>query len=242
MELAKSHLDIGLFTNNREKMLAFWQGKVGLAFDHLGKLGGGVHQLRHFLGDGPAGPILKINDSRNPLPAAPPSGYRELLIAREEVSVPQTLVDPDGNRLALVPPGYCGVGGIGMRMGVRSLAAFEDFYGRILGLPKVPVADGPVFACDDSVILAFHDSDASGDAVQFAQGYRYLTVQIFDADHEYETVLQRGGSGGMAPKTLGATVRYGFIRDPDGNWIELSQRATLTGSIASSKGATGENG
>jgi hypothetical protein len=24
-------------------------------------------------------------------------------------------------------------------------------------------------------------------------------------------------------------VRYSFVRDPDGNWIELSERASLTG-------------
>ena len=28
--------------------------------------------------------------------------------------------------------------------------------------------------------------------------------------------------------TLGGTARISFIRDPDGNWIELSQRASLT--------------
>jgi lactoylglutathione lyase len=35
----------------------------------------------------------------------------------------------------------------------------------------------------------------------------------------------------MAPVTLGTTARISFIRDPDGNWIELSQRASLTGSL-----------
>jgi hypothetical protein len=35
----------------------------------------------------------------------------------------------------------------------------------------------------------------------------------------------------MEPMTLGTTVRYGFVLDPDGNWIELPQRATITGSL-----------
>lgn len=231
MELAKAHLDIGLFTNNRDGMLQFWQETVGLPFDHMGKLGGGVHQLRHFLGTGPTGPILKINHARDPLAAAPASGYRELLIARNNLTSPKSLSDPDGNRLSLVPSGYHGVTGIGIRMGARDLAAFDDFYGRVLGLPTVPAAGDHAYALGESVIIGIHDPDATGDVVQKARGYRYLTIQIFDADKEYDTVLARGGAGGRAPKTLGTTVRYGFIRDPDGNWIELSQRATLTGSL-----------
>ena len=231
MDLAKPHMDVGLYTNNREEMLQFWQDKVGLQFDHLGKLGGGVHQLRHFLGEGPTGPILKINAARDPLPEAPASGYRELLIARSGSVAPEKLIDPDGNRLSLVPPGHLGINGIGMRMGVRDLDAFDDFFGRILGLPLVPDAGAHVYACAQSVVIGEHYPEAACDVVQLAKGYRYLTVQIFDADKEYDTIIDRGGNGGMAPKTLGTTVRYGFVRDPDGNWIELSQRATLTGPI-----------
>lgn len=231
MELAKAHLDIGLYTNNRDDMLQFWQETVGLPFDHLGKLGGGVHQLRHFLGAGPTGPILKINHARDPLADAAPSGYRELLIARKGIDIVKNLSDPDGNRVSLVPPDTHGVSGIGIRMGVRDLTAFDDFYGRILGLPKVPAAGDHAYALGESVVIGVHDPDATGDAAQKAGGYRYLTVQIYDADKEYETVLARGGADGNAPRTLGTTVRYGFIRDPDGNWIELSQRATLTGAL-----------
>jgi lactoylglutathione lyase len=28
---------------------------------------------------------------------------------------------------------------------------------------------------------------------------------------------------------LGELVRFGFVRDPEGNWIELSERTTFTG-------------
>src|SRR5262245_53431571 len=70
MNLAKPHLDIGLFSTKRDEQLAFWQQAVGLAYDHMGKLGGGMQQHRHHMN----GSILKMNHSRNPLPAAPPSG------------------------------------------------------------------------------------------------------------------------------------------------------------------------
>ncbi|MCS5608287.1 MAG: hypothetical protein NZ936_22035, partial [Alphaproteobacteria bacterium] len=39
--LAKQHLDLGLYTNQREGQLAFWQQTAGLEFDHIGKLGVG---------------------------------------------------------------------------------------------------------------------------------------------------------------------------------------------------------
>ncbi len=33
----------------------------------------------------------------------------------------------------------------------------------------------------------------------------------------------------VEPRILGDTVRYAFVCDPDGNHIEISQRASLTG-------------
>jgi lactoylglutathione lyase len=38
---------------------------------------------------------------------------------------------------------------------------------------------------------------------------------------------------GYAPVSLGKVARISFVRDPDGNWIELSQRASLTGNLPS---------
>ena len=48
---------------------------------------------------------------------------------------------------------------------------------------------------------------------------------------EHSGVLARGGREGDPPRTIGTTTRYSFVRDPDGNWIEVSQRAQLTGSL-----------
>src|SRR5579883_1122734 len=130
IELAKPHLDIGLFTNRLEAMLAFWQGEVGLPFEELSPVGGGVRQHRH----GANGSVVKINHARDPLPAAPPCGYRELLIARAGLEEPRSLTDPDGNRVTLLPPGYEGITGIGVRLAVRDPAAFDDFCGRVFGM------------------------------------------------------------------------------------------------------------
>jgi lactoylglutathione lyase len=44
-------------------------------------------------------------------------------------------------------------------------------------------------------------------------------------------VLAAGGREALAPLTLGTTARISMVRDPDGNWIELSQRASIVGSL-----------
>ena len=105
MKFAKPHLDVGLFSNRRDEQLAFWQRTVGLAYDHMGKLGGGVQQHRHHMN----GSILKLNHARDPLPASAPSGIVGLQIAREGLDRPQALADPDGNRVTLVPKGKDGM-------------------------------------------------------------------------------------------------------------------------------------
>src|SRR5258708_12328579 len=107
MKLAKQHLDIGLFSNKRDEQLAFWQRTVGLPYDHVGKLGGGMQQHRHHMN----GSILKMNHARDPLPAAPPSGIIGLKIAREDLTMPAALADPDGNMVGPVPKRHTDVQG-----------------------------------------------------------------------------------------------------------------------------------
>ena len=65
-------------------------------------------------------------------------------------------------------------------------------------------------------------------------GYRYITVQVWKVDEEHANFLARGGTEASAPRTLGTTARISFIKDPDENWIEVSQRASLTGDLSPS--------
>lgn len=228
MDLAKPRIDVGLFTTNLEPMLDFWRNEIGLPFDHMLPLGNGLQQHRHDL----LGSVLKINHSRNELPIAPPSGYRELLIAREGLLGPKRLTDPDGNRVTLVPPGAHGIERIGIRLGVRDVNAHRRFYAVSLGLPDVPEQGGDSFLCGDSVILLEKAENAQPDPVMEGPGWRYITIQIRNVDEEHARILARGGREGRAPATLGKVARISFIRDPDGNWIEMSQRASLTGPVA----------
>jgi hypothetical protein len=40
-----------------------------------------------------------------------------------------------------------------------------------------------------------------------------------------------GARDATAPKTLGTTAWISMLLDPDGNWIELSQRASIVGML-----------
>lgn len=224
MQLAKPRFDIGLSTNAIAPMLAFWQGEVGASFDHLLPIRRGQDQHRHDL----MGSVLKINHHEAPLPANPPSGYRELLIARDGLSQARALADPEGNRLSLVPPGAEGVTQIGVRLAVRDLVAHRRFYAEALGLPEERPG---AFRAGESLILLEEAADAPADAQMAGPGWRYITLQVFKVDEEHAGVLARGGREALAPITLGTTARISMVRDPDGNWIELSQRASIVGGL-----------
>lgn len=221
MQLAKKQIDVGLYTNETEAMLEFWQAKVGLRFEEMVPLGQGVRQHRHDM----MGSVLKLNSARDPLQPAKPSGYRELWIASTDVAEPETLWDPDGNAIRLVLPGYSNVTGIALKLAVSSAARFHEFYGRVMQLQ--PAAKDTYRVGDSLLMFEEHAKVAQNNPMR-AKGYRYFTIQVVDVDAEHGRLVERGATEGMAPVTLGETARISFVRDPDGNWIELSQRASLT--------------
>lgn len=224
MKLAKPHLDLGLFSDKRDKQLAFWQETVGLPYDHMGKLGGGVQQHRHHMN----GSILKMNHARAPLPALAPSGIVGLQIARDGLSAPRNLADPDGNKVTLVPKGHKGVEGIAILLRVNDPAAHDRFWTHAMQYERI--GDGR-YRCGDSLIVIAEQGPVARSDEWRGPGYRYTTVQVWDCVSEYEGILARGGASGGAPRVLGDTVRFAFVCDPDGNHIEISQRASLTGSL-----------
>lgn len=228
MQLAKSVIDIGLSTDNLEPMLRFWQQDAAVRFDHVLPVRRGQKQYRH----DEQGSIIKINHHAEPLPEAAPSGYRELVIAREGLHQPQRLVDPDGNRVQLVPTGHDGVTQIAVVMAVRSLDAHREFYGDILGFAEQSWSGGPAFRLGDSLILLREDRAATVDPPRQARGWRYITLQIADIDTVHGELRRKGVREGLAPVTFGEVARISMILDPDGNWIELSRRASIVGSLS----------
>jgi len=224
MNFAKPHLDLGLFSTRRDEQLDFWQRVVGLPYDHMGKLGGGMQQHRHHMN----GSILKMNHSRSPLPDLPPSGIVGLEIAREGLAEAKALADPDGNKVRLVPKGQDGVAGIAILLKVNDPAEHDRFW---IDAMQFERAGEGRYRCGDSLIVVSERGPVErAEASQWrGPGYRYMTVQVWDCIAEYAGILARGGSSGGEPRVLGETVRYAFVCDPDGNHIEISQRASLTG-------------
>jgi catechol 2,3-dioxygenase-like lactoylglutathione lyase family enzyme len=228
MRLAKNVIDLGLSTNNLEPMLRFWQQDIAVRFDHVLPVRRGQKQYRHH----EQGSVIKLNHHEAPLPEAAPSGYRELMIAREGLREPRRMVDPDGNRVQLVPPGHDGVAQIAVSMGVRSLSEHRRFYGDILGFAEQSWSGGAAFRLGDSLLLLEQDGAATVDPVRQASGWRYITLQIADIDAVHGELRSKGVREGLAPITLGDVARISMILDPDGNWIELSRRASIVGGLS----------
>lgn len=228
MDLAKPCIDIGLSTNQLEPMLRFWREDAGLKFDHLLKVRRGVDQYRHDA----MGSVVKINHVADPLPEGPPTGYRELFIARQGLAEPTALRDPDGAQVTLVPPGWRGIDQIGVRLAVRSLDAHRTFYAGAFGLPETPWPGGAAFRAGRSLLIVEQAADAPPEGVRpGGKGWGYVTFQVFKVDPAHAHVTTHGGREALAPVTLGTTARISMVADPDGNRIELSQRASLVGSL-----------
>jgi lactoylglutathione lyase len=220
MRLAKPHLDIGLFTNDIVRQTAFWSEEAALALDFKLKIDSNLMQHRYDA----HGSVIKVNEARAPLPARAPSGYVELLIAHDGAE--RVLAHPGGDVVRLVPTGSRGVSGIGIVIRTQALAAMIGFYRDALGFQ--PEGEATLVAGDTR--LFFVDGQPGEDGDDFnGPGFRYLTAQIFDADAAYATALAAGGRPGRDPVTLGDVARIAFVRDPDGNWIELSARRSLIG-------------
>jgi lactoylglutathione lyase len=225
MKLAKNYIDVGIQTNQLEPMMSFWQKEISLPYEELLKVGGGTHQHRHMLN----GSVFKLNHVRDPLPEDAGTGYKELLIARSDITEPVSKTDPDGNKVTLVPEGHRGISHIGIEMEVSSIEQFQNFYRNILQIEEI---SDTCFKWGSTLFFLTENPAHQYCKDMRGVGYRYITVQIWDVEEEHKQVLSRGGDEGRAPITLGETARISFIKDPDGNWIEISQRVSLTGTVS----------
>ena len=81
-------------------------------------------------------------------------------------------------------------------------------------------------------MLLAENPAATVDPVRQARGWRYITLQVADIDAVHDELRSKGVREGLAPVTLGDMARISMILDPDGNWIELSRRASIVGSVS----------
>lgn len=223
LSLAKPALDVGLYTDDWPAAEAFWTGRLRLPYEELLKLGGGVHQHRLTLRGG----VLKVNVSREPL-GREPTGYRGLVVADPAATAVLELRDPDGLPVTVVPPGTEDVTAVGVRVAAPDLDAYERF--AVAGLGADRLARGR-YRLGTTVLLVVEERDVAPAGALRAEGFRYLTVQVRDVRAEHERLLGLGATEGLPPTRLGEVAAISFVRDPGGNWLEVSQRASLTGPL-----------
>jgi lactoylglutathione lyase len=214
MRLAKDCLDVGLYTNRYDELRAFYCDELGLPYEELLKLGGGLHQHRLGL----RGSVLKLNHSRSPLDDAA-TNYVGLEIngrAADERS------DPDGTEITVSPDVE--------RIAVHWASSDPDRLATMLrdGFGARDVGDHRVRV--GTTVLVLHGGGGTVGPVR-SRGFRYLTAQVWDVRAEHAQLLELGWRESVAPIKLGETAYISFVTDPDGSPVEISQRASLTGPL-----------
>ncbi|MEO5899931.1 MAG: VOC family protein [Ilumatobacteraceae bacterium] len=223
MDLAKDCLDVALFTDRRE-VPTFWRDEAGLVLDEILPVRRGHDQYRFDLN----GSVLKVNVIERGLPGTGASTITAVVVADAE-RAGTTSTDPDGTSIRFVAPdGADGVGQIGIRYAVADLSLATEYYWSTLGWDPAGTAGA---RCGRTMLWFEERPDVVPTPALPVRGWGYITVQIRDCDAEHARVLARGGVDGAPPITLGEVARFAMVRDPDGNWLELSQRASLTGPL-----------
>ena len=223
LKLAKPAMDVGLYTNNLDACLEFWQSLPEVTYSELLKLGGGAHQHRHAFGDS----VIKLNHRRQPVSDAAPSGM-QLLTLHSPRAAENLLTDPDGSRCRTTAEQSEQIH-LTLSLAVADVQRSAQFYGEILQLEQASQNRFKVGASTIELVSAevAPDPEHPRDAL----GLRYITLQVFDVVGVHSDVLARGGREGLAPVRLGEVAYISFVRDPDGHWIEISQRKSITGSL-----------
>lgn len=222
-ELAKPCFDFGLFTRRAEVLAEFWIDEVGATLNEVLTINENHRQFRFNL----LGSVLKIN-SLDHLPDVPRCGFRELILARPDIQAPRSLADPDGNRVVLVPSGFDGVRQCGIKIAARSHHEMAHYFEHVVGLTAVSES---AFAVGDGTIIIEEGEDVVADLPLFGPGWRYITLQVNDVREVHQSYLSRGGRPGTEIEQFQDIARFTTVRDPDGNWIEYSQNASLVGPL-----------
>ena len=222
IEVVKPQIDVGLLTAD-PGVVDFWRDVAQLRFDHLLPIARGHDQYRF----DERGSVIKVN-VRDSLAGDQRSGIDELWIARDGLAAPRALADPDGNRVRFVPSGTDGVEQVGVRILVPDRARSVAHYRDVLGFEAL---SGSSVRCGETVLLFEQRADAPTGFEQAMRGWLYLTVQVRNCDDEVARVARAGARVVAAPRNLGDVARMAMVADPDGNLLEISQRASLVGPL-----------
>ena len=222
--LSKDVLDIGYFTDNLEETLKFWKNDLGLDCETPVRYNNGLTQYRHPLRE----TIIKVNTSDRKL-AKPPSGYTELFIATKNLNSPKSTLNPDGELITLVPKGHLGISETAIKVAVSNAKSHGHFYEVVMGFEKI----GENSFRSGNCLLFTEEKKGHARAGHWTNyGFRYFTVHVRNIDDTFNRIVAAGAEVGEEPYAIGDIAKISFVRDPDGNWIEVAQRASLAGTWA----------
>lgn len=221
VELSKRQIDIGTMVHDWDAANEFWTEVVGLPYTKFEKIGGGVRQHRFDA----RGSVIKVNHSRNMLQPHP-TVYRRLRVVSDRVDEPRLVNDPEGVEVELVPAGHDGVVDVEIVNAVGSKADARRFWVEGFGSEEIAPTR---FRLGESIVQCVVESGLRRPTERSAPGFRYVTVQVQHVDAAWQHLVELGFVGEMAPVTLGDTARISFVRDADGGFIEVSERAEFTG-------------
>lgn len=226
--LSKPFIDIGLFTNAGDAMRAFYGEELGLPLIDAVPIEPG-YLLHRYNANGSA---LKINVLDAPLPVRS-THYVRMLWPEPGLLRPRQQQDPDGNTVERVPHGHLDVTQVGIVYRVPSLAVAAQFAERALGAEKL--GEGR-YRFGASVLLFEVVSTPERAGPLEALGFTYTTLHVMDVLGTHAHLVANGCAEAIPPTPFHGITTYSFARDPVGNWIEISQRADLAGSMAQVEG------
>ena len=215
-ELAGHALDPGLFSDNLGPMQAFYTEEVGLPLLERLEHSDAYAEVFFALREGK----LKINHALIERMDASTSGYRELYLAGG-VAEARTLEDPDGLTVHLVPTGDRGVSNVGVVVVVPDVEQQQRFI--VDGMGGVESDGG--FTVGDTRLFVLEDATAPVPTPVMRRGFTYFSLIVDDVKACQKALVAAGGSPSLRLLQIADRCSFCWIRDPNGNWVEIVQFA-----------------
>ncbi len=120
----------------------------------------------------------------------------------------------------------------------NNLQPMLNFYGEQLGLSVESVIDMPGggvmhrFQAGDSIVKVIEtdpkpDLEAAPGGIRGATGYRYWTMHVNDLEGMVASLEAVGAKIVVPVKEIRAGITIAIVADPDGNWVELLNKAEM---------------
>ena len=120
----------------------------------------------------------------------------------------------------------------------NNLQPMLNFYGGQLGLSVESVIDMPGggvmhrFQAGDSIVKVIEtdpkpDLEAAPGGIRGATGYRYWTMHVNDLEGMVASLEAVGAKIVVPVKEIRAGITIAIVADPDGNWVELLNKAEM---------------